>query len=54
MEKYTTQQLQRALIGLCSRTDKDGAAAFRMVFDEVAGRMGDAFDAWALRRGVTA
>ena len=47
MNKFTTTQLQTALIGLRARTDADGVAAWRMTFDEVCRRMGeDAFDAW--------
>jgi hypothetical protein len=48
MNKFTTAQLQAALIALRSRKDADGVAAYYMTFDEVAARMGDAaFDAWA-------
>jgi len=42
MEKYTTQQLKTALIGLYARNEPD---AYAMVFDELHQRMGDdAFD----------
>lgn len=52
MSKYTTKQLQEALIALRSRTDADGVAAYEMTFDEVANRMGDeAFDAWCDKVG---
>ena len=47
MEKFTTEQLKQALIGLRAKNDADSEAAFEMAFDEVAERMGDdAFDAW--------
>lgn len=46
MEKFTTNQLQAALIGLRAKNDKDSTAAYEMTFDEVAKRMGDEFDAW--------
>ena len=49
MGKFTTKELQAALIGLRS-TSND--AAFQMTFDEVAKRMGDdAFDAWCDAQG---
>lgn len=52
MSKYTTKQLQEALIGLRARQDADGAAAYQMTFDELALRMGDeAFDAWCEAQG---
>ena len=52
MSKYTTKQLQEALIALRARTDADGVAAYEMTFDEVANRMGDeAFDAWCDKVG---
>ena len=52
MEKFTTQQLQDALIGLYPKKDADSAAAFAMTFDEVAKRMGDVeFDAWCEKQG---
>ena len=47
MSKFTTTQLQAALIALRNRTDAEGTTAYQMTFDEVAARMGnDAFDAW--------
>ena len=47
MEKFTTEQLKQALIGLRAKNDADSEAAFELAFDEVAERMGDdAFDAW--------
>ena len=47
MDKFTTEQLKSALIGLRSKTDADSESAFQMTFDEVCARMGDeAFDAW--------
>ncbi len=52
MNKFTTAQLQQALISLRARTDADSVAAFEMTFDEVASRMGDeAFDAWCEKAG---
>ena len=52
MDKFTTAQLQQALIGLRSRTDADAVAAFEMTFDELASRMGnDEFDAWCDSQG---
>ena len=52
MSKFTTKQLQAALIGLRAKSDKDSAAAFEMTFDEVCARMGDdAFDAWCIAQG---
>jgi hypothetical protein len=47
MIKFTTEQLQDALVALYSRNDIASKAAYEMTFDEVAKRMGDeAFDAW--------
>ncbi|CAB4197304.1 hypothetical protein UFOVP1309_5 [uncultured Caudovirales phage] len=44
MQKFTTAQLQAALIGLRATNEND---AYAMTFDEVCKRMGDdAFDAW--------
>lgn len=44
MQKFTTSQLQAALISLRATNEND---AYEMTFDEVAKRMGDdAFDAW--------
>jgi len=52
MNKFTTSQLQQALISLRARTDADSVAAYEMTFDEVARRMGDeAFDAWCEAQG---
>lgn len=52
MSKFTTAQLQQALIGLRARTDADGVAAWEMTFDELARRMGDdAFDAFCEAQG---
>ena len=52
MEKYTTQQLQDALIGLHPKKDAASTEAFEMTFDEVAKRMGDVeFDAWCEKQG---
>lgn len=53
MEKFTTKQLQDALISLYSRTDTDARNAFAMTFDEVHSRMGDDdFDAWCESAGI--
>ena len=47
MDKFTTKQLQQAMIELRKLNDKDSIAAFEMTFDEVCSRIGDeAFDAW--------
>lgn len=47
MSKFTTEQLQAALVGLYGKQDADSRDAFAMTFDEVHSRMGDdAFDAW--------
>lgn len=49
MNKFTTKQLQDALIELYARPASDVAAfaAYQMTFNEVHKRMGDdAFDAW--------
>ena len=52
MNKFTTEQLKAALVGLHSKTDADSEAAFQMTFDEVCNRMGDeAFDAWCEAQG---
>lgn len=52
MSKFTTKQLQDALIGLRAKTDADSVSAYEMTFDEVARRMGDeAFDAWCEKVG---
>lgn len=47
MSKFTTEQLQDALVALYSRNDIASKAAYEMTFDEVVKRMGDvAFYAW--------
>ena len=47
MNKYTTQQLQAATLGLAVLNDADGTTAYQMAFEELHARMGDvAFDAW--------
>ncbi len=52
MEKFTTEQLKAALIGLYGKNDEDSNAAFEMTFDEVCRRMGEeAFDAWCEQQG---
>lgn len=52
MNKFTTAQLQAALIGLRSKNDADSVAAYEMTFEEVARRMGDeAFDVWCDAQG---
>jgi hypothetical protein len=53
MGKFTTAQLQNALIDLYKRNDADAVAAYRMTFDELALRMGDeSFDAWCETAGI--
>ena len=53
MEKFTTKQLQDALVALYSRNDNDARNAFAMTFDEVHSRMGDDdFDAWCESAGI--
>jgi len=53
MDKFTTAQLQNALIELYKRPDIEAVAAYRMTFDELAVRMGDdAFDAWCETAGI--
>jgi len=52
MNKFTTTQLQDALIALRAKTDEDSVIAYQMTFDEVARRMGDeAFDMWCEKVG---
>lgn len=49
MNKFTTFQLQNALVELRARpnSDSEAFAAYQMVFSELNERMGDdAFDAW--------
>jgi len=46
MSKFTTEQLQTALISLRKKSDADSVAAYELTFDELATRMGDDFDAW--------
>ena len=46
MAKFTTPELQKALIARRSKTDEASTAAYQMTFDELAARMGDDFDAW--------
>lgn len=53
MEKFTTSQLQAALLGLYKRNDRDAFNAYQMTFDELASRMGDdQFDAWCESVGI--
>jgi hypothetical protein len=52
MQKFTTAQLQEALIALRRRSDKDAQAAYAMTWNEVHRRMGDdEFDAWCEAQG---
>lgn len=52
MDKFTTEQLQAALVELHKRDDSEAVAAFEMTFDEVARRMGDEeFDCWCEAQG---
>jgi hypothetical protein len=46
MEKFTTKQLQNALVGLYKMKTKEAFDAYQMTFEEVEKRMGDDFDAW--------
>lgn len=47
MSKFTTPELQAAVIALRDLTDADSVVAYQMGFDELAKRMGDdAFDVW--------
>jgi hypothetical protein len=53
MNKFTTEQLQAALLGLHPKNDADSVEAYRMTFDEVARRMGGAaFDTWCDSVGI--
>lgn len=53
MNKFTTQQLQDALIGLHARNDADSNAAYALAFEELHRRMGDdAFDQWLDANGL--
>lgn len=53
MEKFTTSQLQAALLGLYKRNDRDAFNAYQMTFDELSSRMGDeALDAWCEANGI--
>ena len=52
MNKFTTSQLQQALIELRTHADSDAVTAYEMTFDEVCRRMGDeAFDQWCEEQG---
>jgi hypothetical protein len=51
MNKFTTEQLQAALIGMRNR--KDASDAYAMTVDELYERMGDeAADAWFESKGL--
>lgn len=53
MGKFTTEQLQKALIGLHTRNDADSNAAYAMTFEELNRRMGDdEFDAFLDANGL--
>lgn len=53
MNKFTTEQLKEALIGLYARKDEDSNAAYALAFDELNRRMGDqAFDAFLDANGL--
>lgn len=53
MDKFTTKQLQNALLRLYARTDADSFAAYQMTFRELHKRMGDdAFDAFLDDNGL--
>ena len=47
MDKFTTKQLQTALMTLRGKAGDASRAAYEMTFSEINRRMGDdAFDAW--------
>lgn len=53
MNKFTTEQLQNALLGLYNKKDADSNAAYAMTFEELNLRMGDdAFDAFLDANGL--
>lgn len=53
MSKFTTTQLQAAMMELYKRNDQDAVIAYRMTLDELASRMGDdQFDAWCESVGI--
>lgn len=53
MNKFTTAQLQAAMINLHKRNDQQAREAYAMTFGEVHARMGDeAFDAWLDANGL--
>lgn len=53
MSKFTTEQLQQAMIDLYPKKDIDSCTAYAMTFEEVHKRMGDeAFDAWLEANGL--
>lgn len=53
MSKFTTEQLQQALVGLHARNDAGSNDAYAMTFDELHRRMGDdAFDAFLDANGL--
>lgn len=53
MQRYSTAQLQQAMLGLFPRKDADSCAAYALAFEEVHRRMGDAeFDAWLDANGL--
>jgi hypothetical protein len=53
MNKFTTEQLKEALIGLYARKDADSNAAYALAFEELNRRMGDqAFDAFLDQNGL--
>lgn len=53
MGKFSTKQLQSALLGLYEKKDVDSVSAYQMTFDELHRRMGDdAFDCWCDSVGI--
>ena len=53
MDKFTTKQLQDALVDLYAKNDEDSKVAYAMAFDELHRRMGDeAFDAFLDKHGL--
>lgn len=53
MSKFTTEQLQKALVGLYGRNDEDSNTAYGLAFDELNRRMGDEeFDSFLDANGL--
>ena len=53
MNKFTTTQLQQALVTLHASNDSESNAAYELTFDELHSRMGDdAFDSFLDNNGL--